>query len=467
MLSMSGDETRPFGQSADNHLISFWHSRKLWPMALKGLIIVALVVNSIKWNSAVIKQFHYPLIYERDFIQEYLMAHAVASHINPYLPVSTLAKHFLGPLPSNTFPHPTPYPPTVGLLSLPLVLLSFSQATVAWLLMEIGCVVASLFLLLKLSGRAPGWFNVILCTLILCCWSAFLQEVGTGQIETLLLLVLVAFWAAYQSKRSKLAGALLGFSLALKLITWPIVIFLVLRKKWTVVGSALASAAAFNLAGAVVLGYQNCLFYYTDVGRSVIALYRSDEFNFSSYALAWKLFSGTGSRVQLELQAPAVFNAPILASVLSLVLPLIVLSLGMILAIRAQRFACSFGILVCVAILVNPVAWHHSLVLALIPLAIAIRYYFERPSTSGLTRVLIYAVVLMFFPYDAFRQFFLFLIKPELPITTSITVSPLVLLPVYFPAVGLVLLSGLLWKLDRNSPGAGNEPAGKCSQILR
>src|SRR4030067_73856 len=46
---------------------------------------------------------------ERDILQEYLMAKALLSGVNPYLPLQELAQLFIGKFPY--LPHPAPYPP--------------------------------------------------------------------------------------------------------------------------------------------------------------------------------------------------------------------------------------------------------------------------------------------------------------------------------------------------------------------
>ncbi len=55
-----------------------------------------------------------PHVYRKDFLQEYLLARAIAEGVDPYLPIPMLADRFLGQLPVPLFPHPTPHPPTAG-----------------------------------------------------------------------------------------------------------------------------------------------------------------------------------------------------------------------------------------------------------------------------------------------------------------------------------------------------------------
>jgi Glycosyltransferase family 87 len=185
---------------------------------------------------------------------------------------------------------------------------------------------------------------------------------------------LIGAWLALRSGKAIWGGVLLGCVIALKLIAWPIVIFLVLRRNWRAVGAAGAVVVVANLAAALVMGFDRVIYYYVQVGASVSALYRASEGNFSILTLGWRIFSGTGSPIFISLEAPPLVAAPAIAPYVSYSIVLILLVAGLVLAARAQSFDTSFGILICVSILISPVAWSHYLVLAIIPIMIAGRY---------------------------------------------------------------------------------------------
>jgi len=83
------------------------------------LIFIAAVVGIANmrmwWQSLSV-----PYIFQKDFIQEFLISKAVLGGVDPYLPLQKLADWILGPLPNPVFQHPSPHPPPVALLCLPL-----------------------------------------------------------------------------------------------------------------------------------------------------------------------------------------------------------------------------------------------------------------------------------------------------------------------------------------------------------
>jgi len=108
--------------------------------------------------------------------------------------------------------------------------------------------------------------------------------------------------------------------------------------------------------------------------------------NFSAWSIGWRLFEGYGSSIPGSGVTPAVITAPALARHLFYGLPVTLLTAGLLLSTRARSFDASFGILVCVSILISPVAWSFYLLLALIPITIVGRYlvalHFPRKETN-------------------------------------------------------------------------------------
>jgi len=126
--------------NAIEHLV---HARRgFFALARYFLIALALATGVIAlWKTA--QSLMFPHVYHKDFLQEYLLGRAALSSIDPYLPVSDLAEQFFGTLPEPVFQHPTPHPPPMVLLGLPLALLSYESAAVVWAAISIVCIVIS------------------------------------------------------------------------------------------------------------------------------------------------------------------------------------------------------------------------------------------------------------------------------------------------------------------------------------
>jgi hypothetical protein len=96
---------------------------------------------------------------ERDVLQEYLMAKALVSGVNPYLPLEELAQMFIGKF--SFLPHPAPYPPFIAILSTPLLLFSVNNVIIVWFIIEVVCLIAISGMLSILWRGRVDWVRAI------------------------------------------------------------------------------------------------------------------------------------------------------------------------------------------------------------------------------------------------------------------------------------------------------------------
>lgn len=356
-------------------------------LALLGIAVLA-GVSGIKLS---LQSLAPEAVYRKDFIQEYLLAKAVIMGVNPYLQLPELAQRLAIELPTGVFAHPTPHTPSLALLSLPLGFLKYEHAAGVQMIFQLGCLLASVILLLRWWRKiaTPGTIAVV--TLAALGWRFVYEDLALGQINLLLVLLMILAWLFLRDEKEIPAGIMLGGLLALKLAGLPIILFLLLRRKWLSVAMATTTAIAFNLAAAAAMGINAVVDYYARVGPTVAALYRAHAANFSTWTFSWRLFSGTGSPVLHGLAAPPLFEAPKLAAGTAFILPIIILVIGVALALKARRFDTSFSVLVCAGILISPIAWDHYLILCVIPMVVIAR----RLTENGFPRKELFTAVLL------------------------------------------------------------------------
>src|SRR5260370_37798132 len=150
------------------------------------------------------------LIYDKDFGQEYLLARAIRAGVDPYLPIEVLAERFVQVTGYLAKVHPTPHPPTVGLLALPLGYLSFPDAVRTWFEFELVCLLAVVILLIRGAGLPFRLRIAPFLALALVAWPPITLELGLGQLMLPLLLGLAGAQVALLAGRSVLGGVLLG-----------------------------------------------------------------------------------------------------------------------------------------------------------------------------------------------------------------------------------------------------------------
>jgi hypothetical protein len=295
------------------------------------------------------------------------MAKAILNGVNPYLPVTELARMWLADANYNAISHPSLHPPVAGLLSLPLGLLSYRQASLVWFAFESACLLAALLLILRSLRKRIEPLLVCVVPALALGFAPVVSELFCGNLNACMLLLLVGSWLRLKDRREWSGGALLGGVIALKWIAWPIVLFLVLRRKWKSIIAAAAVLGATNVLAILALGFEVWRDYYLKIAPSASYI-RAFEYNLSASALGLHLFSEMGWRYKLI----PLWNSPTMAVVSSYLITLAVLLIGLRSALRASSFDTAFGLLTGVSILVSPVAWFHYLLLAAIPLAILV-----------------------------------------------------------------------------------------------
>jgi len=398
------------------------------------------------------QSFSIPHIFKKDFIQEFLISKSVLDGVNPYLPLPVLADRFLGPLPNLIFPHPTPHPPPVALFCLPLGLMSYKHAAIVWFLFELICLSVSVVLLLRWLGVEKRGALASLSALLILVWTPITYELLNGQLTALLFFLLVGAWQALRSGKDIRGGIFLGAAVAVKLVPWPLIIFLMLRRNWRATYAAISTTIVANVAVATLIGFDRMAHYYLKIGSSVSELYHSYYFNFSLWTMGWRIFDGTGSQVLSGVNAPPLFNAPAIAPIISLAISFAMFIIGLAFAFKARDFDTSFGIVICLMILVSPIAWNHHLITTLIPFVIVV----QNLSFLKWPRKETYITLCIFFtfciPPSGLHELISLLagigLGGGLVQTCSFTVALVSLLP----TIALLGLLWLVWRRDRPAP---------------
>ena len=453
-------QASPSHNSIKNILVS----RNPCMVALKRLLVIATGILGL-FSLALSMQSLLPQnIFRKDFIQEYLLAKAVLNGINPYTPLAELANRLIGPLPTLIFQHPSPHPPSVILLSLPLGWLTYQQAAIVWFAFELACILVSVYLLLHWLGLRPNLRFALICTLLTLAWNPFRDGLIVGQLMTLNLALLIGSWQMLRAGKEIRGGLLLGIAIAFKLIAWPMGIILVLHKKWRAIGAAGAVLVSTNGIIALLVGSQSVADYYLKVGPLVSALYHAHIGNFSLCSIGWRVFAGTGSPVLTGVNAPPLVDAPNLACYIALILPVILLAVGIFLAMRASTFDTSFGIMTCVSLLISPLTWSHYLILALIPMAIVLRCLFALDLPKTETNLAILLGLLLCIPQSFLNNVMLMFADQGISNAGNPTVPFAVTIISLIPAAAVLGLTCLLLRVDQlpfcicgdESPPSGN-----------
>ena len=197
------------------------HSLIVWPpLAVGWVLVIGLRKHAMAF----------------DFEHAYLpAARAVLAGHSPY-PPATVAAFF----PKTAFI----YPPLTAYLVAPFTLVSAAVADAVVSALAIGLVIGILWLLGVKDWR---------CYTVAFLWVPTYSALQTGNVTLLLTIGLALLWR--YRKHTVVSAVLTGALIALKLFFWPLLIWLVVTRRFRAAGGALVAAAVLIVAPWAGIGF--------------------------------------------------------------------------------------------------------------------------------------------------------------------------------------------------------------------
>jgi hypothetical protein len=238
--------------------------------------------------------------------------------------------------------NPSVYPPVALWLAVPFALLPFTVAYWLWTALLTASVIATLYVL--------GVRNWRFYTLGLSSCPMFFGVVF-GNVVLLLVPLAALVWRRRDEPRW--AGIALGAAIAIKLVLWPLLFWLIAAKRGAAAAVAAATAAVATLVAWAGLGFSGL----TDYPRLVAT-------NTRVYGEhSWALFAGAmGAGLPRGL-----------ASAVAWAFGLALLAVAVAVTRRPGGERHGFSIALVASVALVPVLWVYSLVVLLVPLAISAR----------------------------------------------------------------------------------------------
>ncbi|MFE6197787.1 glycosyltransferase 87 family protein [Streptomyces sp. NPDC057838] len=271
------------------------------------------------------------------------------------------------------------YPPFAAVAMAPMALLDLRTAIAVALLLNLAALALVLRLLTGPAWRRPGWFGWALLACLLALFEPLRDTISFGQVNLLLLALVLTDAALLATGRGRWAGAGIGLAAAIKLTPALFIGLLLVTRRWR--AAAVATGVALG-ATALAAGVDRdaSRFYWTealwDTGRVGSQAYVSNQ-------------SVQGVLARLGEHDRAVWAAAVL------------LVLGAW-AVRARRavaagdWAAGFALTGLAACLVSPITWVHHLVWLLPSFAVLVRAGHVRVA-GALYAVLCTSVVWLWF----------------------------------------------------------------------
>ena len=387
----------------------------------------------------------------RDTLTYYLMAKAILLGENPYQSINELGYRYYGI--SQSMHHPAVSAPFTGILSLPLLLFSVDRAYIAWFCFEMICLVLIAIMLPILVTGKVKWQLTIIFWILLISWYPVMVELLLGQLTILLTTLLLAALLAWKKDKRILSGILTGATIALKMYTWPLILYYAIKKEWRIFISSCITIVTINVVALMVIGFGPITDYYLKVTLQASAVYHSYMRNYSIWSIGYRLFEGTHGTSGDFLSAAPLINQPQIAPLISAGLALIFLVAGLVWAMRSNNRDIAYSIMLCVSIGVSPITWDHYYLMLIIALVILAYHLFNNSFYYKLT-VPFLILVVMLYTLNEYIGPAIFALNGGVAMAQangnriSFSSSLLETLPI----VELVLLTILLWRTGVSHP---------------
>ncbi|MGC0209081.1 glycosyltransferase 87 family protein [Streptomyces levis] len=271
------------------------------------------------------------------------------------------------------------YPPFAAVAMLPMSPLDLRTAIAAALLLNLAALALVLRLLAGPAWRRLGWFGWALLACLLALFEPLRDTFSFGQVNVLLLALVLTDAALLASGRGRFAGVGIGLAAAVKLTPALFIGLLLVARRWRAAAVATAVALAAT-ALAALIDPDASRFYWTT------ALWDTDRVGRLAYVSNQSV---QGILARLGEPDRAVWAAA--------VLPV----LG-VWAVRARRavaagdWTAAFALTGLAACLVSPITWVHHLVWLLPSFAVLVRTGHVRVA-GALYAVLCTSVVWLWF----------------------------------------------------------------------
>lgn len=235
-----------------------------------------------------------------------------------------------------------PYPASTALALAPLAALPFAAAAALFTAVLLAAGAWTLWLLGVRDWRCYG---------VCAAWLPVLSAVRLGALTVLLAALAAAAWR-YRA-RPVVAGLAIGGAVAAKLFLWPLLLWLLVTRRFRAAAAALGTIVVAAVPAFVLLGFGWVSDYAALLGRL------SDGMEDKGYSTV-ALLVAAGAPESYAHVAPLALGLTVLAAV-----PVV--------ARRPSGDRRAFVVAIAAALLLSPIVWLHYFALLVVPVALARR----------------------------------------------------------------------------------------------
>ncbi|WP_432833468.1 glycosyltransferase 87 family protein [Dactylosporangium sp. CA-092794] len=147
------------------------------------------------------------------------------------------------------------YPPFGALVLVPFAVLPWIPAVVLYSVITVAATLVTTYWLVAPIARRQGWnlpFALILALTVISALEPIRENYTFGQINMVLILLILADLLVLLPRGSKWAGVLIGIAAAIKLTPAIFIVYLLISRRYRAGLTAIASGAAASLVAAAI-----------------------------------------------------------------------------------------------------------------------------------------------------------------------------------------------------------------------
>ena len=288
------------------------------------------------------------------------------------------------------------HPPVAVVLALPFGYMSYLHALKAWNLLSLACVVIATYWLTGRRGFDLASGERLLVAGIVLSSSVLATQLLQGQLNGVLLLLIIIAWLCARHDRAVWSGVFVGLAAATKLFPGLLIVYFLARQQWKASVAVMATWMIANFAATGILGIDATRDYLLVVMPDV-SRFCDTWPNASLLGFLSRLFDGSFGQVTPLMHWPA------LAKTLWVTLSLLLIGLTAFVTSRSRGKDSAFSAWVSLMLVVSPVAWDHYFLLSVLPLAALWHLRGPCPSQRSLFLFVAVALLVTLSPYQVWR----------------------------------------------------------------
>jgi hypothetical protein len=334
-----------------------------------------------------------------DFTQDYVATEDVLAGRNPYRPQNErIGQLFNMPAPKEG-PAYSFHPPSTIPFFLPLALLPYPLAFVAWDVVSVGCLGLIVGFTARALGQKLGLATVAAITLGLIAVWPLRENFVEGQLNVAVTAGIAGCWFALRARRPVLAGVALATAVALKPLAGLFILWALWRREWRLLIATGLALAVYGLVGIGLAGVQGTLDYATTAYPMHAELWPGYQDNASPQGFYTRLFGPSPWRPRPPYPIAGLAQALTLATWAAGV-SLLFWRIGWRRP-APERLNREFAALGTTMLLVTPIIWPHYYVVLVAPVAIMVAYFWQHQA-RWLLLLLAAALAVLWVPRDLF-----------------------------------------------------------------